>query len=241
MSVTAEYALDRYAVDQYNQSKGQGDTGFQTQSVLDSTVFTSSKTYFKDLVRESYGKIHPYLQFLSPVDTFIVRVHCIDRLSQEQISDLLNISQAAVSSRFKLIFGRLRILLKMPTLSPAKVREDFFELFPEELFEFAYVFYWVCSQNRVKHYVYMSQSGASNKMKRILAFLEGLVLREVSLLDEKEQRLQYLALVYIEYFRVISKKSNFLSFLFKRNDEIRAGSLAHRASILGEDGVCDFN
>jgi len=200
---------------------------------LTEAIFSSKKIYFRSLVKDSYHTIYPYLKYLSPIDTFIVRIYCIDELSQEQISILLGISQAAVSNRFKLVFERIKFLFKMPSLSPLKVRNDFQELFPQTLFEFAYFFYWICSQNRVKYYIQTSQSGAANKFNQVLDYLEANALTPDSeIVDAVIERRQYLSLLYVDYFRQISKKANLINSLYKKNDNERTGSLIKGDSIL---------
>lgn len=228
----AEYQMNTYALDEYRRSERGDDCGG-----FDPTLFTSKKTHFRDLIRDSFGTIQGLLNFLSPVDSVIVRLYCLDGLSHEQISYLLRISQAAVSRRFKLVFERIRFLLKMPTLSVGKVREDFEELFEPELFEFAFYFYWVCSQSRVKLYIHTSQSGASNKLKKILGYLEEVSsLSETQIVNSEIARKRYLALIYREYFLVLTKKSSLTTFLFKKNDEVRANSLVRGASIFECEG-----
>ena len=166
------------------------------------------------------------------MDSVIVRLYCLDGLSHEQISSLLRISQAAVSRRFKLVFERIRFLLKMPTLSVGKVREDFRVLFEPELFEFAFYFYWVCSQSRVKLYIHTSQSGASNKLKKILRYLDGVsALSDTQIVNSQIAHKRYLALIYREYFLVLTEKSSLTTFLFKKNDGLRANSLIRGESI----------
>ena len=110
--------------------------------------------------------------------------------------------------------GRIKFIIKMPTLNPLQVREDFAKIFPPELHEFAYLFYFFYSQNRVKNFILTSQSGASNKHAQIVRYLEDIVNSrgEEDTVDER----QYLAMVYLEYFQYLRKCSNIFSCLFKK-------------------------
>jgi hypothetical protein len=124
----------------------------------------------------------------------------------------------------------------MPSLNPIQVRDDFHVLFPEELFEFAYFFYWEFSQNRVKFFVKTSQSGAANKFLSVMKFLEEIsITPDGDIIDDFDaQQKKCLALMYLDYFRYTRNKSNTISALFKRNDSLRTGSLVQGPRIWAE-------
>jgi len=192
------------------------------------TVTPKTKRFFKSLVKDSYEFFSKYLVFLPQIDQDIARFYYIDGLSQDQISTLYNISQAAISRRLKYIIERIKFLVKAPSLDPIQIREDLQFLFPPELFEFAYLFYWELAQNRVKFFIKTSQSGAANKLTKVLNFLEDLSSEEpisdTDMVDPDHERRKYLALIYVDYFRFIYKKSNIITFLCKRNDAERSNS-----------------
>jgi len=192
------------------------------------TVQPNSKRFFKELVKDSYRFVERYLSLLPSIDHDIARLYYIDDLSQDQISDIFDISQAAVSRRLKYVLDRIKFLLKMPGLNPVNVRRDLQDIFPPELFESAYFFYWELAQNRVKFFIKTSQSGAANKFFKILDYLEELasnVDSDKDIMDDECQRKQYLALIYLDYYRFIHKKSNIITFLCKKNDSIRSNAL----------------
>lgn len=178
----------------------------------------------KELIQTSYDFLAEYIKYLSPIDRDIANFYYRDKISQESIAQLYNICQAAVSRRIKFILYRLKFLIKMPTQNPAQVREEFKVLFPKELFEYAFTFYFELTQNRVKNFIETSQSGASNKYFQIMEYLENIVAgcddpnSEMYKLDDN---VKYYATTYIEFFRFIHKNSNIFSNIFKKNVERR--------------------
>lgn len=191
----------------------------------------NSRRSLRDLIQESQSFILRYFLMLPPIDYHIARLYYIDGLSQDQISNLFSITQAAVSRRLKFITTRVKFLLKMPTLNPIQVREDFLELFPDHLFEFAYFFYWENAQNRVKYFIKTSQSGAANKFSKVISYLEELTAAPAEGESDEQARRRYLALVYLEYFRYTRQKANIITYLFKKNDALRADCLVQGPSI----------
>jgi len=191
-----------------------------------------SKVTLQDLMRSSQQYIERYLSRLSRLDRDIASLYYIDGLSQEQICSLFGISQAAVSRRLKFIIKRLKFLFRMPSQSLEQVRTDFQEIFDEDLFEFAFFFYWEFAQNRIRFFIETSQSGASNKSRQVLAHLEKISTSPVDEEDAVAVHKKLTALMYLDYFRFIREKSNVITFLYKRNDGDRAGSLRRGASIL---------
>jgi predicted DNA-binding protein YlxM (UPF0122 family) len=191
----------------------------------------------KNLVRDSYKFIIRYLSLLPPIDRALAKYYYVDGLSQEQIRDIFNISQSAVSRRLRYILNRINFLLRAPSLNPIQVREDLEFLFTEELFEFAYFYYFELAQNRVKFFVGASQSGVANKFKDILKLLESIVNEKESKFNKSDKDImnlgkkKCLGLIYLDYFRFIHKKSNIINFLCKKNDEIRSRSLVSGDSI----------
>ena len=217
--------------------------------VCEDHVEKNSRENFKNLIRDSFSFIVRYFYFLPSIDQDIARLYYLDGMSQDQISKLLEISQAAVSRRLKYIIYRIKFLLRMPDLNPIQVRGDLDQLFPKELFEFAYFFYWELAQNRVKYFIETSQSGAANKFKKINYHLSYVIcesyirwffslggffnqLSDINILDINQR---YLALVYKDYFDEIKKRDNVISFLCKKNDKIRTNSLVIGDSILKEE------
>lgn len=190
-----------------------------------------SKVDFKVLIVDSYEFIYKYLKLLPPLDQTISRLYYKENLSQDQISDLLGISQAAVSRRLKFTIDRIKFLIKMPTLNPLQVRKDFEIIFPESLRETAFYFYWEFAQNRVKYLISTSQSGAANKFRKIVDLLEeeGKLVnsgKDVMDTDSKEEYAG-LILIYLDYFRSLQKRPNVISHLYKKNDKKRASALVH--------------
>jgi predicted DNA-binding protein YlxM (UPF0122 family) len=197
-----------------------------------------TKSNLKELFRDSFIFIIKYLTLLPTIDYDIALFYFIEDLSQEQIRDILNISQSAISTRLKYIKYRINFLLKIPSLNPLQVREDFKILFPDSLFEFAYFYYFELAQNRVKYFVQNSQSGVANKFKDILEYLTH--ISHLNILDlskcDKDlmnfEKKKYLALIYLDYFRFVKKKSNTINFICKKNDYIRSNSLEYGKDIL---------
>ncbi|MFA5071356.1 MAG: hypothetical protein WC511_03245 [Candidatus Pacearchaeota archaeon] len=180
----------------------------------------NQKNYIKNIIRDSFEFVARYLNFLPPIDQDIARLYYVDGLSQDQIKKLFGVCQAAISRRVKFIFVRIKFLLKMPSLNPIQVREDLQALFEDDLFEFAYFFYWELAQNRVKYYIETSQSGAANKLIKIIAYLKQ--LRDTpDTGDSVLERKKYLALVYLDYFEFIYRRSNVITWVFKKSDKYR--------------------
>lgn len=201
----------------------------------------------RDLVQDAREYVEKYFSLLPPVDQQISHLYYIEQLSQDQISKLFGITQAAVSRRLKFIEGRLRFLLKQPTQNPTQVSEDFTTIFPADLVEFAFFFYHEYAQNRVKYFIKTSQSGAANKFNRVLAYLEKLTalpetgpydpaalaklgLASVDPSDIEYRR--YLGQTYLEYFRYIKSNSSVMACLYKKNDLTRADALMDGESII---------
>ena len=197
----------------------------------------NSRQHFKELVRNSYSFILKFLSFLPPIDQDIARLYYVDGLSQDQIRRLYQISQAAVSRRLKFVFIRIQFLLKMPSLNPVQVREDLRFLFGDNLFEFAYFFYWELAQNRVKFFIDTSQSGAANKLLRVIQYLERITEApecDKNLIDLNYEKKKYLAFVYLDYFRFIRRKSNVVTFVYKKNDRERSGCVIKGNEVLSD-------
>jgi hypothetical protein len=186
------------------------------------------KQHVKNVVKSSFEFISRYLSFLPPVDQDIARLYYVEGLAQDQIKKLFGVCQAAISRRIKFIFVRIKFLLRAPSLNPVQVREDLRSLFGDDLFEFAYLFYWELAQNRVKYFIETSQSGAANKLIKIIQILEEICSED----DPKNVELdrnKCLALIYLDYFRFIHKKSNVITHIFKKSDKHR-----HSLLVLGD-------
>ena len=189
----------------------------------------------RDIISDTFDYFLSFLKHLSKVDQEIARFYYIDRLSQSQIADLFGICQAAVSYRLKYIMNRIKFVIKMPTMNPIQVRKDFTKLFNSDLYEYAYLFYFVYSQNRVKNFIQTSQSGASNKHNQIINYLES-IIKEINP-DEDVTEKQYLAMVYCEYFKFLKKNSNILSFLYKKKDSHISDSFTYGESVFAENAL----
>lgn len=193
-----------------------------------------NRNNLKGLVKDSYNFIVRYLSLLPLIDRNLAKYYYIDGLSQEQIKIMFNISQSAVSRRLRYVLNRINFLLRAPSLNPIQVREDLRFLFPEDLFEFAYFYYFELAQNRVKFFVGASQSGVANKFKDILNYLKEVKKVKISKSDKdimNAEKKKYLALIYYDYFCFINNKSNIINFLCKKNDDIRSKSLVFGDSI----------
>lgn len=193
-------------------------------SILHHSSQIGAHSNFRELMKASRSFIVRYFQLLPTVDCDIARLYYLDEMSQEQISRMFDITQAAVSRRLKFIKERLKFLMKMPHLNPIVVREELKELFPEPLFEFAYFFYWEGAQNRVKYYIETSQSGAANKFAKVLEHIRGIEEPEEGCEDPQAHRLHYLTLIYREYFEFIAGKSNTITYLYKKQDNLRVNA-----------------
>lgn len=196
-----------------------------------------NRNTLKNLIRDSYKFIVKYLSLLPLIDRNLAKYYYIDGLSQEQIKSFFGLSQSAVSRRLKYVLNRINFLLRAPSLSPIQVREDLEFLFDKDLFEFAYFYYFELAQNRVKFFVKASQSGVANKFKDILKYLEDISKEKSNKIVKSDkdimimEKKKCLALIYLDYFRFINKKSNIINFLCKKNDEIRSKSLVNGDSI----------
>lgn len=185
------------------------------------SVQANPKQHVKNIIRESFDFIARYLNFLPAIDQDIAKLYYVDGLSQDQIKKLFGVCQAAISRRVKFIFVRIKFLLRTPSLNPIQVREDLRFLLEDDLFEFAYLFYWELAQNRVKYYIETSQSGAANKLIKIIEYLKNITDSETKEGDAEADKRKYLALVYLDYFQFIYKKSNVITWVFKKSDKYR--------------------
>jgi hypothetical protein len=205
--------------------------------VSNTVVPLKNRNTLKNLVRDSYKFIIRYLYLLSSIDRDLAKYYYIDGLSQGQIKWLFKISQSAVSRRLRYVLNRINFLLRAPSLNPIQVREDLEFLLDKDLFEFAYFYYFELAQNRVKFFVGASQSGVANKFKDILQYLRDIKNTKVnkSAKSDKEmlilEKKRCLALIYLDYFCFIHKKSNIINYLCKKNDTIRSKSLVFGESI----------
>lgn len=207
--------------------------------ISDGVLPKNNRVIMKNLIRSSYKFILRYFNLLPPIDYSLAKLYYIDGLGQRQIKEIFDISQSAVSRRLKYVLNRIHFLLKAPSLDPIQVREDFEKLFPSELFEFAFFYYFELAQNRVKFFVHSSQSGVANKFKDIISYLEDISEEDEKMINNDKDLLNYqtkrwLALTYLDFFRFISKKSNIINFLCKKNDEIRSKALKFDKFILDE-------
>jgi len=195
------------------------------------TSIENPKQYVKHVVKNSFEFVSRYLSFLPPIDQDIARFYFVDGMSQDQIKRLFGVCQAAISRRVKYIFLRIKFLLRAPSLNPIQVREELRFLLPDSLFEFAYFFYWELAQNRVKFYIETSQSGAANKLLKIISFLKEMSELTEDLKDPLWEKKKFLALVYLDYFQFIHKQSNIITFVFKKSDKYKPNSITIGKSI----------
>lgn len=195
------------------------------------TNIENPKQHVKNIIKNSFEFISKYLSFLPPIDQDIARLYYLDGLSQDQIKKLFGVCQAAISRRLKYIFIRIKFLLRAPSLNPIQVREELRVLLDDSLFEFAYMFYWELAQNRVKYYIETSQSGAANKLLKIISVLKNLSELTEESKDPDWEKKKYLALVYLDYFQFIHKKSNVITFVFKKSDKYKPNSIKTGESI----------
>lgn len=195
------------------------------------TSIENPKQHVKNVVKNSFEFVSKYLSFLPPIDQDIAKFYYVDGMSQDQIKKLFGVCQAAISRRVKFIFVRIKFLLRAPSLNPIQVREELRELFDDTLFEFAYMFYWELAQNRVKYFIETSQSGAANKLLKILSVLERMTQWDATSNDPLWERKKFLALVYFDYFQFIHKKSNVITFVFKKSEKYKPNSITVGESI----------
>ena len=194
-------------------------------------VLGGKQTYLKDLITSSRNMAMRLFRQLSFIDYEIIRLYYFEGLTQQQISSLLDVTQGAVSKRLANVFKRLKLLLKMPKTSPVEVREDFRKLFDDDLFDIAYFFYFEPVQNRVKFFIDTSQSGASNKFRQIIAYLEKVKEREVEGLSLAELDRQQMAISYYDFFKDTKERALQWLFLYKGNGKPRLNAIQQGDSI----------
>jgi hypothetical protein len=213
-----------------NMTSLNGKTDFFSL-LAKSTNIENPRQHLKNVVKNSFDFVTRYLSFLPPIDQDIARFYYLDGMSQDQIKKLFGVCQAAISRRVKFIFVRIKFLLRAPSLNPIQVREELRTLFDDSLFEFACIFYWELAQNRVKYYIETSQSGAANKLLKIIEALQEMSQYDENSKDPDWEKKKYLALVYLDYFQFIHKKSNVITFVFKRSDKYKPNSIVTGKSI----------
>lgn len=188
-----------------------------------------SRDSMRALIKEADRLFHRWFSMLPEVDYEIAQLYYVEDQSQNNIANLLGITQAAVSRRIAKMRPRLRVIMRMPTSDPVRVRAELQRIFPEDLFEFAYFYYFEPSQNRVKYFIETSQSGAANKFKKVLSYLREIIASEPITDSEKERKL--LALYYNDFFQSTKDRSAKLSYLYKSNDEERTTAVEPGPSI----------
>lgn len=186
--------------------------------------YRSSKSKFNQMVSEGYSVLMQYQHFLSPLDQDLLRMYYVYGMGQQNIASVMGWVQAAVSRRVNSVFDRVRFLIRRPTNNAIQAREELAAIFPEEMFEYAYFFYWELTQNKVRMFIETSQSGAANKITSVIEHLEEEKVRYDAMTDPDLNALRNHALVgaYLSYFKFIRERSNILSFLYKKNDRLRS-------------------
>lgn len=170
---------------------------------------------FKDLVQASPDAASGFFEALAEPDRTITSLYYFQNQTQTQIAEMLDISQVAVSRRLSSIIRRLKYILKRPKQNPVVVRRELSQLFPPHLCEAAYFFYFESAQNRVKQFLSISQSGASNKFKQVLEYLTKVSRAPDRGLDRGAKKRKLLALYYRDYFMNTKLRANAWTFVYK--------------------------
>lgn len=172
--------------------------------------YSSTKDTFQGL--ENHNILFKYLKYLSSIDATFVILSYMYRMSQENISKFLDISQVGVSVKIRRALEKIKFVLTFPKLDYIEVRTDLLQIFGKsELFYVAYFFYWNHTQSRTRHFLNITQCGSASKLKEVLSYLENI------LENSGDDDLVFLSRVYLDFFNAISEKSNILNMFF-RND-----------------------
>lgn len=190
--------------------------------------YTSTKDDFNQI--ENRDILFKYLKHLSIIDSSFVMLYYMYRMSQNSISQFLKmsnygeISQVGVSVRIRRAFEKIKFLLNFPKLDLIDIREDFRYLFPKNLFEPAYFFYWNRTQSRTKYFLNMTQCGSAFKIDDVIKFLSQVIK------ENKDENKVFLSLTYLDFFKKIRSQSSIMNVSF-RNENIKITDLIDGKSI----------
>lgn len=200
--------------------------------------YESKKDLFTNI--ENKDVIFDFLKRLSFIDATFIMLSYMYKMSQTSISKLLSyaymntinikgvnssITQVGVSVRIRRAFEKIQFLLKCPKLDFISVRDDFKLMFPKNLFDVAFFFYWNHTQSRTKHFLNITQCGSAFKLDEVILFLEKTINKE----DNDD--LVFLANTYLQFFKTIRDQSNTLNIFFRNDFEINR-RLEERSSII---------
>lgn len=100
-------------------------------------------------------------------------------------------------------------MLNMPTLNPITVRTDLQTLFPEELFEFAYHFYWEHQRGGLRLFIDTTRAVVAARLRKVMEYLKVLAgeaaANPMEDVDDAVLHRRYLAVVYLKFFASSSR------------------------------------
>ena len=185
--------------------------------------YSSTKDTFGDL--ESHNVLFKYLKHLSSIDSTFVILSYMYRMSQENISKFLQISQVGVSVKIRRALQKIKFVLTFPKLDLLEVRSDLLTIFGKsELFYVSYFFYWNHTQSRTRHFLNITQCSSACKLQEVLEYLNKSV-------ENEDDDISFLSRVYLDFFNAISEKSNILNMFF-RNDFEKNSRLTESTSLI---------
>jgi DNA-directed RNA polymerase specialized sigma subunit len=134
------------------------------------------------LAKESPDLVMKYIMMLqSGLDQCIARMYWVERLTQDQISLLIHMTQVAIWKRLNSILRKLRFIIQAANIDdPIQVKSDLESLLEGEdgeNIEIAYLQFFEGSLSRTATILGISPTRASNGIKRILQRLEEKVSR----------------------------------------------------------------
>ncbi len=191
----------------------------------------------REWAQENPEAARRYFDRLPRTDCEICRLYLLEGVTQEQVSDLLEIDQSVVSRRLHSSVDLLGVLVKCPARDQGQLGSDLEGLLPPDLAEAAALFCVHLSPSQVMDLLRVSESSAANKLTKVLAHLEKLVaLPEngpydattlgtlalvgddgVPLADDKVADRRRLASQYLEYLRLVKEKLRKLPHMSQRS------------------------
>ena len=162
----------------------------------------------------------------SLLDRMIAKLYWINQMTQEQIADILQMTQCAVFKRIRSLSKKLKFLILQPTQDPIQIRSDLQILLlgeNEETIEVSYLWYFEGSLSRVATLMGISSSRSSSAARSALQILENNFIQGKG---------NPTAGIYLNHYRRILKSAGVLQTINKTKEKDRQ-TLIRGPSILG--------
>ena len=128
----------------------------------------------------SFDDIEKYLDRIPKKEADIIKLYYKDRMKQEQIARLFNVTQAAISYRLDRGVKRIQFLRTIPELYIDQFEEEMGELFDDENIVLMWNMYKTTSQSVVAKMMGLTQGRVRNKFFKNLEILKERIEQEAN-------------------------------------------------------------